>query len=105
MKFFIVLTMLAISGLASAQMSSGTSSSSSKVTPSATGTAHTPDSAGSMNTKVEETKSKHIDSTHTEQQKMEDSADRGLDSAEGSMNDNIDMNTVPSQNPASTTTP
>jgi hypothetical protein len=101
MKFFIVLTMLAVSGLAAAQ----SSASPSTVTPTASGSTTSPDSSGTMNTDAEDMKNKNIDSTKTEEQRMEDSADRGLDSAEGSINDNTDMNTVPSQNPASTTTP
>lgn len=96
MKFLIVLTMLAISALASAQ---------SSVTPSAasgSASAAMEDSAGTMNTEAEDVKNKHIDSTKTEQQRMEDASKRGLDSAEGSM-DHTDMNTVPSQTHPSTT--
>lgn len=105
MKFFIVLTMLAVSGLAAAQMGSGSGSSSSTVSPSASGSTSTPDSSGSMNTDAEDTKNQNIDSTKSNQQRMEDRSDAGLDSAEGSINNNSDMNTVPSQNPSSTTTP
>lgn len=92
MKFLMVLTLLAVSGIASAQMDSDTSP-----------TTVTPDSSGTMNSDADMKKNKNIDSTRTEQQRMEDSADRGLDSAEGSMNNDTDMNTVPSQNPSTTT--
>jgi hypothetical protein len=97
MKFFMMLTLLAVSGIASAQMGSDTA------LPTASGTSVTPDSSGTMNSDADMKKNKNIDSTRTEQQKMEDSADRGLDSAEGSINNETDMNTVPSQNPSMTT--
>lgn len=97
MKFFVLLTMLVISAAALAQ-------SAAPSQPSTTPSSTMSDSEGTMNTVPDSAKNSEDLKTH--QQKMEDEASRGLDSAEGSSTESTDMNTVPSQNPdASTTTP
>lgn len=100
MKFFVMLTMLAISAVSFAQ----SAAPADTVTPA--GSIHS-DSEGSMNTTPEAVK--NIDTsdtnTRTHQQKMEDEANRGLDSAqtvEPSATESTDMNTVPAQTPSST---
>lgn len=95
MKFFVMLTMLVASAAALAQSAAP---SQPATAPSST----MKDSEGSMNTTPEA--AKNIEETKKHPQKMEEDAARGLDSAEGS-EDLMDMNTVPAQNPDTTTTP
>lgn len=96
MKFLAVLTMLAVSGLASAQVGAGSSSAAgTTVSPSAaptSGTATMQDSPGTMNTDPKLIKG-------SDQQRMEEREmdDRGLDSAESM--DSTNTTTSPSTSP------
>lgn len=90
MKLLIVLSMLSLAGLASAQSAMGTSTSPSTA-PSASGTGTIGTSQGTMNT----------DSPRTtpNQQRMEDADEQGARTR-----DTSNMNSVPATTPSAPTT-